>query len=85
MGWPSRMPANGERESISALVSSRISFEVPSAGSLPGALVKWFIAAVGVGGLADMLLREKEQVPASAVSAVGAFDGRGDVRDSGSC
>lgn len=49
--------------------------EVPSCGSLPGALVKWFLAAVGANGLAEMMLRGMDRVAADAISAVAAVDG----------
>src|ERR1700733_768370 len=38
--------------------------EVPSLGSLPGALVKWFIASLGAEGLAKMILGDMESLPA---------------------
>jgi XTP/dITP diphosphohydrolase len=49
--------------------------EIPSLGSLPGALVKWFVAGVGAGGLAKMVLGTNDSIPAVAVSAVAAFNG----------
>lgn len=49
--------------------------EVPSMGLLPGALVKWFITSLGAQGFARRALIDAESLPATAVSAVAAYNG----------
>ena len=49
--------------------------KVPQAGGLPGALVKWFLAAIGSAGTSELLRRGHERTPARAVCAVGVVVG----------
>ena len=48
---------------------------VEARGGLPGALVKWFLTAVGADGTSSMLRVELDRLPARAVCAVGATVG----------
>jgi inosine triphosphate pyrophosphatase len=74
------------KSKLAALVDMHLSFpvvvedtglEISTLGGLPGPLVKWFLAAVGSKGLADIALRGERATPAIAVSAVGVLQDQG--------